>query len=41
MKLAVQQTLIPGDSLVEKFQRAAEYGYGGVEPAAWGFSGQA
>jgi sugar phosphate isomerase/epimerase len=39
MKLAIQQTLVPGDSLVEKFERAADYGFDGVELAAWGFDG--
>ena len=39
MKLAVQQTLVPGASLAERFQRAAEYGFDGVELAAWGFPG--
>jgi len=39
MKLAVQQTLVPGDSLVEKFRHAADYGFDGVELAAWGFAG--
>jgi sugar phosphate isomerase/epimerase len=37
MRLAIQQTLLPGDSLTEKFQYAAEYGFAGVELAAWGF----
>ncbi|MGC9348313.1 MAG: TIM barrel protein [Anaerolineae bacterium] len=39
MKLAVQQTLVPGESLVEKFERAVDYGFDGVELAAWGFDG--
>jgi sugar phosphate isomerase/epimerase len=37
MKLAIQQTLLPGADLKEKFQRAAAYGFNGVELAAWGF----
>ncbi len=39
MKLAVQHTLLPGATLSEKFQRAAEYGFAGVELTAWGFTG--
>lgn len=37
MNLAIQHTLLPGDTLAEKFQRAAEYGFTGVELVAWGF----
>jgi sugar phosphate isomerase/epimerase len=39
MKLAIQHTLIPGDSLRERFERAAGWGFDGVEVVAWGFSG--
>ena len=31
MKLAVQQSLLPGDGLSEKLQLAADYGFEGVE----------
>lgn len=41
MKLAIQQTLVPGASLNEKFEKAAAYGFDGVELAAWGFSAPA
>lgn len=37
MNLAIQHTLLPGSGLAEKFQRAAEYGFDGVELTAWGF----
>ncbi len=37
MKLAVQHTLLPGASLSERFQRAADYGFDGVELTTWGF----
>lgn len=36
MKLAIQHHLVPGDSLTEKFERAAAFGFDGVELAAWG-----
>lgn len=39
MKLAVQHTLLPGASLSEKFQQAADLGYDGVELSAWGIAG--
>lgn len=39
MKFSVQQTLLPGDTLSEKLQRAAEYGFKAVELASWGFPG--
>lgn len=39
MNLAVQHTLVTGATLKEKFQRAADYGFAGIELAAWGFSG--
>lgn len=38
MKLSVQHTLLSGGTLAERFARAAEYGFDGVELAAWGFS---
>jgi sugar phosphate isomerase/epimerase len=37
VKLSVQQTLIPGVDLKERFQRAAEFGFNGVELTVWGF----
>ena len=37
IKLAVQHTLVSGNSLVEKFQLAADYGFSGVELTGWGF----
>lgn len=37
MKLAIQHTLLPGTNLKEQFQHAADYGFGGVELATWGF----
>ncbi len=37
MKLAIQHTLLPGATLTEKFDRAADFGFQGVELAAWGF----
>jgi sugar phosphate isomerase/epimerase len=36
MKLAVQHHLVPGTTLSEQFQRAAEFGFDGVELTAWG-----
>jgi sugar phosphate isomerase/epimerase len=36
MKLAIQHHLVPGDSLSERFQRAASFGFDGVELTAWG-----
>jgi len=39
MKLAVQQTLVPGDSLITKFKNAAAFGFDGIELAVWGLSG--
>lgn len=38
MKLAIQHTLLPGESLMEKFEHAARYGFAGVELTAWGFT---
>jgi sugar phosphate isomerase/epimerase len=38
MRLAIQHHLLPGDSLTERFQRAAEFGFDGVELTAWGLS---
>lgn len=37
MQLAIQHTLVPGATLSERFQRAAEYGYSAIELTAWGF----
>jgi sugar phosphate isomerase/epimerase len=37
MKFAIQNTLLRGDTLSERFQKAAEYGFAAVELAAWGF----
>ena len=37
MKLAIQHHLLPGDSLSEKFERAADFGFDGIELTAWGF----
>jgi sugar phosphate isomerase/epimerase len=39
LKLAVQQTLIPGADIKERFQRVAEFAFDGVELAVWGFDG--
>ncbi len=39
MKLAVQQTLLPGGDLVSKFKNAAAFGFDAVELAIWGFPG--
>jgi sugar phosphate isomerase/epimerase len=39
MLLAVQHTLVPGETLRERFERAHDYGFDGVELAAWGFPG--
>lgn len=39
MNLAIQHSLLPGTSLTEKFQHAADYGFSGVELTAWGFDG--
>jgi len=36
MKLAIQHHLVPGESLSEKFERAAAFGLDGVELTAWG-----
>lgn len=36
MKLAIQHHLVPGDSLTEKFERAAAFGFDGIELTAWG-----
>lgn len=36
MKLAIQHHLVPGGTLAERFQRAADYGFDGVELTAWG-----
>ena len=38
MKLAIQHHLVPGDSLADKFQRAAAFGFDGIELTAWGLS---
>lgn len=37
MRLAIQHTLLPGATLTEKFSKAADYGFDGIELAAWGF----
>ncbi len=39
MKLAIQHHLLPGKDLSEKFAKAAEYGFQGVELTGWGFDG--
>jgi sugar phosphate isomerase/epimerase len=39
-KIAIQHSMLPGKTLSEKFQRAAEFGYSGVELTAWGFQGR-
>jgi len=39
VRLAIQHTMVRGKSLVERFQRAAEYGFAGVELTTGGFSG--
>jgi sugar phosphate isomerase/epimerase len=39
VKLSIQQTLLPEGNLSERFERAREYGFSGVELAAWGFPG--
>ncbi len=36
MKLAVQHHLVPGATLTEQFQRAADFSFDGVELTAWG-----
>ncbi|GIK29798.1 MAG: sugar phosphate isomerase/epimerase [Anaerolineae bacterium] len=36
MKIAIQHHLLPGSSLTEQFQYAAEFGFDGVELTAWG-----
>jgi sugar phosphate isomerase/epimerase len=36
MKLAIQHHLVPGQNLSEQFDRAAAYGFDGVELTAWG-----
>ncbi|MBK9124237.1 MAG: sugar phosphate isomerase/epimerase [Chloroflexi bacterium] len=36
MKIAIQHHLLPGSSLTEQFQHAAEFGFDGVELTAWG-----
>jgi sugar phosphate isomerase/epimerase len=38
MKLSIQHTLLPEDDLSESFQRAADYGFDGIELTRWGFS---
>jgi len=38
MRLAIQHHLVPGTSLTEKFERAAAYGFDGIELTAWGLS---
>ncbi len=37
IKIAIQHTRLPGATLTEKFQKAADYGFNGIELAAWGF----
>ena len=39
MNLSIQQSLLPPGTLSERFQRAAEYGFSGVELTAGGFAG--
>lgn len=39
MNLAIQHTLLPGTDLAGRFQRAAEFGFSGIELTAWGFPG--
>ena len=39
MKIAVQHNLVPGANLLERFERAAAFGYEAVEVTAWGFPG--
>ena len=39
MKLSIQHTLLPEDDLSESFQRAADYGFDGIELTRWGFPG--
>lgn len=39
MKLAVQHHLVAGATLQERFQRALDYGFDGVELTVWGFDG--
>lgn len=39
MNLAIQHRLLPGETLSEKFQRAADYGFSGIELSASGFDG--
>ena len=38
MKISIQHTLLPEDELSESFQRAADYGFDGIELTSWGFS---
>ncbi len=39
MRLAIQQTMLRGQTLSERFQRAAQYGFAGIELTTNGFSG--
>jgi len=39
VRLAIQHTMVRGQTLAERFQRAAEYGFAGVELTTGGFSG--
>ncbi|MCD6289721.1 MAG: sugar phosphate isomerase/epimerase [Anaerolineae bacterium] len=39
MKLAIQHTMLSGQTLEERFQKAAQYSFAGVELAVGGFSG--
>jgi sugar phosphate isomerase/epimerase len=36
MKLAIQHHLVPGNSLIEKFERATAFGFDGIELTSWG-----
>ena len=38
MKISIQHTLLPEDELSESFQRAADYGFDGIELTSLGFS---
>ncbi len=39
MNLSIQQSMLPSGTLSERFQLAAEYGFGGIELAIGGFAG--
>jgi sugar phosphate isomerase/epimerase len=39
LKLAIQHHLLPGETLTEKFERAAAFGFDGIELTAWGLPG--